>query len=157
MSTLIFTPGMMRAIQEGRKTQTRRALKYEIHKNVKFWITEDGWGNKWETHPRTFCYSAPFFPGQIRQATSGGDHVNIKIVRVWVERVQDISSYDARAEGVYTSHCANSPGCGASDCSSCRPKHQIEDFQELWDSIYSEKAPWSSNPWVWCCEFEVAK
>lgn len=27
-------------------------------------------------------------------------------------------------------------------------------FVHLWNSIYSEKFPWESNPWVWVIEFK---
>ena len=58
----------------------------------------------------------------------------LKVKRVWVERVQDISDEDAIAEGV--------PKCDT-------PQKQ---FKILWNSIYGT---WDENPWVWACEFKV--
>ena len=54
----------------------------------------------------------------------------LRVERVWIEQVQDISEEDARAEG-----CAS-----------------IAEFRELWDSLYGT---WGANPWVRCCEFKV--
>ncbi len=51
----------------------------------------------------------------------------LRVTRVWVEQVQSISEADAITEGV-------------------------ED--EVWDSTYGKKHPWSANPWVFGCEFE---
>lgn len=60
----------------------------------------------------------------------------VRVSRVWVERVRDISVADALAEGV-PSH----PAVGARGM-----------FAELWESLYP--GSWAENPWVWACEFE---
>lgn len=64
----------------------------------------------------------------------------LKVTNVRVERLQDISNRDIRAEGVCdfgcTAHRAN--------------------FQAVWNKIYAEKGyGWEENPWVWVIEFEV--
>lgn len=70
----------------------------------------------------------------------------LEIVSVRVERLQDISSADALAEGV-----------------SCHPDHHhkpresiysaVGGFRELWESINGPES-WSANPWVWVVELK---
>jgi hypothetical protein len=66
----------------------------------------------------------------------------LKVTRVWVEQVRDISEEDAIAEGVTQSGDWPNPS---------------DEFRILWDSLYGKKHSWSSNPWVWACEFERVK
>lgn len=65
--------------------------------------------------------------------------LTLEVTGVRVERLQDISEADARAEGVETF--------------TGRPTDHRYAFGRLWDAINVERAPWSSNPWVWVVEF----
>lgn len=66
--------------------------------------------------------------------------LTLEVLKVRVERVQDISEEDAQAEGV-----------GYWGCDT------VEHFQDLWDSINAKRGyPWSSNPWVWVIEFRTS-
>jgi hypothetical protein len=66
------------------------------------------------------------------------------VKRVWIERLQDISSWDAIAEG-----CCP-PGCRCS-CDEHRQR-----YLNLWDVIYGKTDFKSSlHPFVFACEFEV--
>ena len=65
--------------------------------------------------------------------------ITIELTDVSVERVQNISEDDARAEGVYP---IESDGMA----------HRTE-FAILWDQINHVRAPWASNPWVWALTF----
>jgi hypothetical protein len=75
---------------------------------------------------------------------------------VRVERLQEITEEDARAEGVRPSDAA----VVFQNDASGRP-HQRSDmgmthlgaFAILWDKINGKRAPWVSNPWVWRVEF----
>lgn len=69
--------------------------------------------------------------------------IQLRVTSVRVERLQEISDADARAEGVELELIHRLGGGPA--------------FRELWDSINAERAPWSSNPWVWVVEFEREK
>ncbi|MFU2318956.1 hypothetical protein [Rahnella sp. PCH160] len=78
--------------------------------------------------------------------------IDLLITGVRVERLNDISEQDARAEGIIDGGCLN---CGEPEpcvCSSPKPD-ATESFAALWQSIYGEKN-WFINPWVWVIEFE---
>jgi hypothetical protein len=66
----------------------------------------------------------------------------LRVTNVRVERVQDISEEDARAEGVDLKN-----GIG-----QLCPRSA---FRRLWDSINAKRGyGWGVNPWVWVYEFE---
>lgn len=65
--------------------------------------------------------------------------LTLAVVSVRVERLQDISEADAKAEGVVPLQM---------DHGSYKPA-----FEGLWDAINAKRAPWSSNPWVFVVEF----
>lgn len=89
--------------------------------------------------------------------------IDLLVKRVWVERVQDISSEDAIEEGIeqigdhegqplwrdYSLPPEENDGC------NYFTDHR-KSFWSLWDSIYGnqEGLAMEKNPWVWCCEFE---
>jgi hypothetical protein len=65
--------------------------------------------------------------------------ITLEITSVRVDRLQDISELDCEAELGVESYSLH-------DSAYAR-------FRELWDSINGKRAPWSSNPWVWCISF----
>lgn len=70
--------------------------------------------------------------------------ITLEIVKVWVERVADITLADIVAEGV--------PLQPARDADETRG-----DYLRLWDKLNAKRGyPWSSNPWVWVIEFRRA-
>lgn len=69
--------------------------------------------------------------------------ITLEITDTRMERLQDISEQDAIAEGFDNPAGANQ---GYQDRARCW-------LQNLWDSIYAAKHPWSGNPWVWVIEF----
>lgn len=81
----------------------------------------------------------------------------LMIEDVRVERVQEISEEDARAEGIEPKLKTSNPNFSRyknyQDINglSVLPK---ESFQSLWVSINGE-ASWHSNPWVWVVKFRV--
>lgn len=78
--------------------------------------------------------------------------ITLEVTDVRVQRVQDISEEDARAEG-----CEAYGGICSSPMEA--PEHDgrtvVEDFQDLWDSINGKKPgrSWDDNPWVWALSF----
>lgn len=77
--------------------------------------------------------------------------ITLEVTDVRVERLQDISEDDARAEGVEPIKRWTHYGEGATDGGRL---YWRQPFCELWDSINAKRAPWASNPWVWCIEFK---
>jgi len=71
--------------------------------------------------------------------------ITLEITDVRVERLQDISNEDARAEGVLPSYADRSVEAG-------HPYNAIALYRQLWDAINGEGS-WISNPWVWCVSF----
>lgn len=63
--------------------------------------------------------------------------INLLITGIRVERLQDISNEDIRAEGAAQFGCTH---------------HRLK-FQSLWESIYGDDS-WQANPWVWVIEFK---
>lgn len=69
--------------------------------------------------------------------------INLRVTSVRVERLQDITEGDARAEGIVPLQM---------DGMSFLPR-----FMGVWDVINGKRASWSSNPWIWRIEFEVVR
>lgn len=104
--------------------------------------------------------------------------IDLEIAEVRVQRLQDITEDDANAEGVLTDEeyaarageqafpaCPRCIGWGVHgainpdtlgftevDCATCDTV--VKRFAILWDSINTEGAPWSANPWVWAITFK---
>lgn len=71
----------------------------------------------------------------------------LEVTGVRVERLQDISESDARAEGVTIAERHMNGYCAV----ETRPP-SIRAFRELWESINGTEA-WDVNPFVWRVEF----
>lgn len=104
---------------------------------------EDGQPIPWDAGPR--WHPSIHMPRRICRIT-------LEVTDVRVERLQDISEDDARAEGV-----DDGPGRGSHVYPSPRaargPLGHRGVFRELWDTINGKRAPWASNPWVWAVSF----
>jgi len=172
---VLFSGPMVRAILEGRKSQTRRVVKPQPPHGIKSVyapITRDpgnwqgvasddliGWYGRcpygipgdrlWvrETFQRArggFQYRADgittpraWKPSIFMPRTAS--RITLEVTGVRVERLQDISEKDARAEGVDAAPCF------------CIP------YRRLWDSLNAKRGfGWEKNPWVWCISFSKA-
>lgn len=87
--------------------------------------------------------------------------LTLEVTDVRVERLQDITEEDARAEGIRPFPFR--PDDGFPVCYG----YAVEDlktnlfdptavraYDRLWDSINLKRAPWDSNPWVWVVSFK---
>lgn len=81
-----------------------------------------------------------------------GSRIWLEVVNVRVERLQDITEEDAKAEGVEMNH-------DGSWHDYLFPQKLSQDdakasFISLWHKINGVES-WASNPWVWVVEFKV--
>lgn len=79
--------------------------------------------------------------------------ITLEIVSARVERLQDITEEDARAEGLTRENVP--PLLAAADRKRNWPiaRNDQELFALGWDAINGKRAPWSTNPWVWVVTF----
>lgn len=114
---------------------------YKADKNPLGWRREP----KWRPSIHMPCSAARLF---------------LKVTNVRVERLQDITEDDAKAEGIVSywaePHRDDAPfigsakGIGDDLCLTRR-----EAFQQLWNSLNAKRGyGWDVNPWVWIVEFE---
>jgi hypothetical protein len=82
--------------------------------------------------------------------------VTLEVTGVRVQRVQDISEEDAKAEGMTCrSDLAWDESVGRDDpyAVAVSRGHRAA-YREAWDYL-NPKRPWKSNPWVWVISFKV--
>jgi hypothetical protein len=79
--------------------------------------------------------------------------ITLEVTGVRVERLQDITDYDARAEGVELGKLV--PGLVNGEPAQVAVFDPRFAFAFLWDSINGKRpgCSWEANPWVWCVEF----
>lgn len=69
--------------------------------------------------------------------------IKLEITELRVQRLQEITEDDAKAEG-----CSPVVVDGFVECGTRKT-----EFAKLWDSINGKRCPWNNNPWVWCVSF----
>lgn len=208
---ILFSPPMVKALLDGRKTQTRRIVKpapvWDEQRKEHLWSCNavrsmvsvekelrepTGWegfagsvcpygtpGDRlWvrESH----CIGIPGLPNGMgivpikseaikpgmkvvyKQGSNYGDdpppwrpsihmprwasRITLEITEVRIQRLQEISEEDAKAEGcrVPTVIYPDSPREAYS---------YVENYKILWESI-NGAGSWAANPWVWCVSFK---
>jgi hypothetical protein len=206
---ILFSGEMVRAILEGRKSQTRRVVKVRgVSDDVAMWLhymaravdMECPYGKPgdrlwvretWRTEELEsgldgVRYAADdfFLPIENTMAASeawGDAHFNkhgksygmawrpsiymprwasrimLEVVKVRVERVQEITRDDAKAEGVSKIWAWNA------ERNAKHPEHfrrgvfnpYVANYSVLWDEINAKRGfGWDVNPWVWVVEFK---
>jgi len=199
MKNILFSTPMVRAILEGKKTQTRRVIKpqpyftesssrwtWKIPKS-KILVTDElfdasrSWheylnpkqyphkvGNilwvreTWAKVNNKYIYLADSKNGLQACPMKPSIHMPreaarlfIKITGVRVERLQDISEADAKAEGVSRDHrMMMYAGMGKASIEMLERVYR-DEFILLWNDINAKRGySWESNPWVFCYSFE---
>lgn len=216
---ILFSGPMVRAILEGRKTQTRRMLKElpypfcepEFLEGNKIswmddvragedardpdallapgWFIENGedctmvrcpygqpgdllwvretWGVRaikdqtpghddaypeyWYRATDSGQVEGPWYPSiHMRRDAS---RITLEVVKVRVERLQDISEEDAKSEGVALDNGHNY--CTVGHPTWCHNRAK-DCFEEVWRDINGPES-WKANPWVWVVEFRRVK
>lgn len=195
---MIFNAEMVRAILDGRKTQTRRIMKNQPagdYPETPALIRNVGTGFQWHglygesgifncplgsigdriwvretyrVHSRATDVATLVYRASVRNSWTEQTHrvpvavcnkpatpekwtpsihmprwasrLLLEITDVRVERLNNISECDAKAEG------------GPTECTLIGDKY-FPGFRSLWKSIYGEES-WASNLWVWVIEFK---
>lgn len=199
---ILFSTPMVRAILDGRKTQTRRPVKGArgafwdhgawtprvAEGAIDHWALADGrtfsagahrprcpYGSPgnllWvrETHHveaagqpsgegRRVLYRADDEDAPVSRWTPSihmprwASRITLRVTDVRVERIQDISESDARAEGfeAHGGQCS-----GPMDPAEFDGTTAAHELAALWDEINAKRGyGWDANPWVWVVEFE---
>lgn len=203
-----FSEPMARAIDQGRKTMTRRILKRAPEHAVHA-VVENGWimwevGNPREGYRKVGDTPLPYCPGDllwVREPwrtlrefdhlpprdlpksaniwfeadgedpikASFGKYRHARFMPRWasrftlevtefrVERLQEISIEDARAEGVATEEWEdwreNAQSIALPEGSRIEDERDL--FRNLWNSLHGADACWDVNPWVAVITFAV--
>lgn len=179
---ILFSGPMVRAVLSGAKSQTRRVVKpqatsgpHDLEQTIgtpdslaafvrhrcpygvpgdRLWVRETwGPGPFYRADDETISPSDGWRPSI--HMPRWASRLTLEVVNVRVERLQDISDEDARAEGCPCYVCgAPLDGRSENDCHCFHKQADAYDFRNLWDSINAERAPWASNPWCWVVSFK---
>jgi hypothetical protein len=162
---LSFAADMIRAVQAGLKTQTRRPMYPQPDRVVegrffrangreivcpfglpgdRLWVRE----RFAETPSGTILYAADPVKGrsrldwqQSRYLPREASRLTLRVLSTRPQQLQDISEADARAEGYDPARESLSP---------------IDWFARLWDRLSAiESLRWAANPWLWVVHFEL--
>lgn len=201
---ILFSGPMVRALLDGRKTQTRRVCKPAQAYNLSHVVEvpdpqergqvyngscfgdEDGevnFASPYRVGDRlwvreTFCridgQTQPWIETDYRATYETGDRLGdlmgirkkwtpsifmprhasrilLEITKARVERLNDCSRADARAEGCdHDDPCDHKRRTCAEICCA-GPDYRI-GFRKLWESI-NGVGSWDANPWVWAVDF----
>lgn len=154
----LYTPGAL--VLEGEPQHViERACPYG-RPGDRLWVRE-----AWAPHPQDPCtvfYRAtveaetgfPVWSGPWRPSIHmprRASRITLEITGVRVERLQDISEVDARAEGI-----DYDPGEGGvfhvRSLAGCCSDTAAGSYRKLWEQINGPES-WASNPWVWAVDF----
>jgi len=173
---ILFSGPMVRAILDGRKTQTRRVVKPQEHAlqwpacgcatpygapGDRLWVRE------------TFtCVAGPnILPGRVVYRADEPEldvrwtpsihmpryrsRITLEVISVRVEPLNNISATDAIAEGIepYGQLIGLSVYTTFRDyLTGAKDRAARQSFETLWESI-NGTGSWDANPWVWVVEF----
>lgn len=156
---LSFSPAMLTAVRESRKTVTRRrfAPALGFHADPDRYVfrgMESGCALFEEALPsgevRRRSVACPFGqPGDVVSVPEEPS-IRLRIVTVRAEQVQAITEAEARAEGIVA---APGPGFRSSTDDGRRYESAREAFRALITGFYPDA--WVRNEWVWVVRFEV--
>lgn len=203
---ILFSPAMVKAILDGRKTQTRRVVKgaalewlaadmftpefVALQENYlcpygypgdRLWVRETFYVQEsiWEKDRglQPIHYRADitdpwevedYFLKPSIHMPRWASRLTLEITKIRVERLQEISEEDAKAEGVrftdfgddYGYMKQQKPGFHVGEVSSYEECHGTAKtcFGGLWETIHAKDGMgWEKNPWVWVIQFRVVQ
>lgn len=179
---ILFSGPMVRAILDGRKTQTRRLVVCRSKRATDFdlWLQEaecpygqpgdrlwvrETWGRSTDLvrgyvyatdqHVSRFDILGERWTPSIHMPRAAS-RLSLEVTSVRVERLQNISEEDALAEGIREDGepWASEYGWGVADRRVWAANTARQRFEYAWDRINGDRAAWASNPWVWCVGFK---
>jgi len=180
---ILFNTEMVRAVLDGRKTQTRRVITAKKNQTVlrsflsgllhwekimpycpygkvgdRLWVRET-WATQkgvagviYKADNPERLIDGPWSPSIFMPRWAS--RITLEITDVRVERVQDITPEDAKAEGLtpYAIYGGRPHSWTVEDQTFTDP---CKAFSRLWDSINAQRGyGWDANPWVWVIEFK---
>lgn len=187
---ILFSAPMVRAILEGKKSQTRRVvppMRVSVAGSVigdcpygyagdRLWVRETWAIPPGSDNPTDVAFRADIpreaesderFARRTMQAKASWSpsihmprafsRIDLEITAVREERLQTISGADILAEGIVerAPDDRNLGRCPISRFDGKMYPDLVSLWVVAWDSINGERAPWSSNPWVWVVCFRV--
>ena len=168
---MIFKAPQVRAILEGRKTQTRQVAKEFVGRkdldSILSRFPKQRGGQYGEPGDRIYVRetwqvaggNSGIWYAATDSTTDEGNspvtrwrpstHMSKKLARIWleitsvrVERIQEIIPDDCIAEGAWP----------VEQRELGRGHEAVSAFRELWESTGGD---WNANPWVWAIDFKV--
>lgn len=126
----------------------------------RLWVKET-WSTEWDGNKRYICYKArggKYYDTGVKHTWKSPlfmprehSRIDLEITNIRVERLQDITEDDAKAEGVQPEKM----GVMASKENNCSRLCYRKGFEKLWEKIHGIKCDfdWESSKWVWAIEF----
>lgn len=180
---ILFKADMIRAILDGRKSQTRRIIKPQPEKILQgdwselckykpgdlLWVRETWWAVEVDKIGVQYCvfddefeiealggqYPAPDILRLLdRQNWRYGRHPNIHLPKKQCRLWLKVKSVRVERVQEITFDDLCAEGRPSGWLTTDGNERVIDWFMGLWDSINGKKYPWKSNPFVWVIEFE---
>lgn len=115
------------------------------------WASDDGRTAFYRADGETYNYGLPWKPSI--HMPRWASRITLEICSVRVERLQEISGEDLKAEGISGLLCYG-PACGPACTQERRCEGRKEAFIDLWNSLNAARGfGWETNPYVWVLEF----
>ncbi len=167
---ILFNTNMVRAILEGRKTQTRRIIsiqddlkkgykctglckdlfKFEhdkylpIYLKPYYFIGDTLWVREtWQLIDKTYFYKADNDPDDEGMAWRPSIHMPREAARIFLEVIS------VRVERLQDMGIMDAIKEGIEYSLN---NDELQQFKDLWNSLYGN---WDENPWVWVIEFKL--
>jgi hypothetical protein len=155
--SLQFSEPLKQAVLNGGKVQSRRILKPQPSKPTTVWYADAADSGRWvamgpsqdnpselrRTSSWVRCPYGKSGESIVLTDEAGNPFATAVIVGVRIQRLQNLSEADARAEGILSLY----------QSSSLLPGVPLQTaFALTWCERYGAHA-WAANPWVWVVEF----
>ncbi|ELS1884668.1 hypothetical protein R4U68_001164 [Raoultella ornithinolytica] len=180
---MIFNGEMVRAILDGRKTQTRRPIKWRQTRATEIAEREDGSKWPWSEDAENVCdywHPCPFGAvGDkiwVRETWNKyGGLLTYRVDHDWIDEMRKetvctakwtpsihmprwasrilLEITDVRVERLKSISDGDAIREGCSTADMKSGDCAADVFARLWASIYGEES-WQANPWVWVIEFK---